>query len=432
MLEDTNTNTNANTDSDAQEFKLEEQTELRFEVEANCKVSLELKSGTAEVFGTELVKNKKFNFSSGEKVAVFTWHGCTLELIGKPEVAYISKETPMIVYANIHAALEQMRVKAEKEDGKGPVVLVTGPSDVGKTTLCRILLNYAVRLNRRPVFVDLDVELSSISIPGTVAALPVERVADIEEGFSSTAPLVFHYGHKSPGNNIILYNTLLSRMAEIIATRAVEGNRRAGVSGCIINTCGWVKGDGYQSIKHAAKAFEVDVILVIDQERLYNELVRDIPKFVKVVFVPKSGGVVERNQIARAEAQDSRIRQYFYGGLKTHLYPHSFDVKFSDVKIYKIGAPSVPDSCMPLGMKAEDNRTKPVHVQVGPNVLHHILSVSFAESVDDDVITSNIAGFICVTKVNVERQVITVLAPQPRPLPKTVLLIGDVQFMDAH
>lgn len=427
MTEETETNT----DSDAQEFKLEESTELRFEVETNCKVTLELKSGTAEIFGTELVKNKKFNFSNGEKVAVFTWHGCTLELVGKPEVAYVAKETPMVFYANIHAALEQMRQKAEKDNTKGPVVLVAGPADVGKTTLCRILLNYAVRLNRRPVFVDLDMELSSISIPGTIAALPVERVADVEEGFSSTAPLVFHYGHTSPADNIILYNTLVSRIAKIVATRAVEGNRRAGVSGSVINTCGWIKGEGYQSLKHAAQTFEADVILVIDQERLFNELVRDMPKSVTVVFVPKSGGVVERSQQARAEARDSRIRQYFYG-LKTHLYPHSFDVKFSDIKVYKIGAPSLPDSCMPLGMKAEDNRTKLVPVQNGPNLVHHILSISFAETVEDDVITNNVAGFICVTNVDVERQTLTVLSPQPRPLPKTIYLIGDIQFMDTH
>jgi polynucleotide 5'-kinase involved in rRNA processing len=63
------------------------------------------------------------------------------------------------------------------------------------------------------------------------------------------------------------------------------------VSGVIINTCGWVKGQGYQLLIHAAKAFEVDLIIVLDQERLYNELVRDMPDFVKVVLQPKSGGV---------------------------------------------------------------------------------------------------------------------------------------------
>lgn len=428
MAEETETKS----EPDAQEFKLEEQTELRFEVEANCKVTIELKSGTAEIFGTELVKNKKFSFQSGEKIAVFTWHGCALELVGKPEVAYVAKETPMVFYGNLHGALEQMRSKAEKNDTSGPMVLITGPSDVGKTTLCRILLNYAVRLNRRPVFVDLDVEINSISIPGTVAALPVERVAEVDEGFSSTAPLVFHYGHKSPGTNIMLYNKVVSKLASVLCSRAVEADKKAGISGCIINTGGWVKGEGYQTIKHAAKAFKANVVLVIDQERLYNELVRDIDdKNTKIVFVPKSGGVVERSHQSRAEFADSRVRQYFYG-IKTHLYPHSFDVKFSEMRVYKIGAPSLPDSLMPLGMKPEDKRTKLVLVQNGQNLLHHVLSMSYAEGLEEEVVATNIAGFVCVTEVDMERQVATVLSPQPRPLPKTVFLMGDVQFMDSH
>lgn len=63
------------------------------------------------------------------------------------------------------------------------------------------------------------------------------------------------------------------------------------MSGCIINTCGWIKDTGYKLLLHAARSISVDVILVLDQERLYNELVRDVPKFVRVVFLPKSGGV---------------------------------------------------------------------------------------------------------------------------------------------
>lgn len=59
----------------------------------------------------------------------------------------------------------------------------------------------------------------------------------------------------------------------------------------MINTCGWVRGEGYKQILHIAQSFKVDVILVLDQERLYNELQRDLPEFVKVVFLPKSRGV---------------------------------------------------------------------------------------------------------------------------------------------
>lgn len=36
-------------------------------------------------------------------------------------------------------------------------VMVVGPTDVGKSTLTRLLCNYAARLGRAPLFVDLDV-----------------------------------------------------------------------------------------------------------------------------------------------------------------------------------------------------------------------------------------------------------------------------------
>lgn len=127
----------------------------------------------------------------------------------------------------------------------------------------------------------------NISISG---ALLVERPASVEEGFSQQAPLVYHYGHKAVDINQTLYNILVTRLSEVISER-MQADRKAKASGVIINTCGWVKGEGYKHLVHIGQAFEVDIILVLDQERLYNELVRDMPSFVRVVFLPKNGGV---------------------------------------------------------------------------------------------------------------------------------------------
>ena len=75
-------------------------------------------------------------------------------------------------------------------------------------------------MGRSPVFVDLDVGQGSISVPGSIGAVLVERPAIIEEGgFAETAPLVYHYGHTTPGkiiirhailsiNNVLHYDTL--------------------------------------------------------------------------------------------------------------------------------------------------------------------------------------------------------------------------------
>ena len=117
------------------------------------------------------------------------------------------------------------------------------------------------------------------------------------------------------------------------------------------------------------------------------------------------------------------------------LYIFSIQIKWADLKdrIYKIGAPTLPDSCMPLGMKSEDNQTKLVMVQPSnrKELLNHILAVSFATSVDD-LIISNVAGFVCVTNVDEKEQKITVLSPQPRPLPETLLLVSEEQFVDSN
>lgn len=176
----------------------------------------------------------------------------------------------------------------------------------------------------------------------------------------------------------------------------ISASFAAKSSGIIINTCGWVKGSGYAHLLHAAKAYGACAIFVLDQERLYNELLRDVPKGVHVVLLPKSGGVVERSKELRHEARDQRIKEYFYGNTRAPFYPFSFEVKFQDLRLYKIGAPPLPDSCMPIGMKAEDNKTKVVAVTPTPALIHHVLALSFAESVEDDVIGTNVAGFCCV------------------------------------
>lgn len=231
-------------------------------------------------------------------------------------------------------------------------------------------------------------------MPGSLCSLLIERPASIEEGFSQLAPLVIHFGHKAPDFNNELYKICVTTLAGITLDRLKE-DKRTMASGIVINTCGWVKGQGYHHLLHASKAFKVGTILVLDQERLYNELLRDVDQSVKVVFLPKSGGVVERSSHIRAESRDLRIREYFYGS-RSPLYPHSIDVKWSDMKVYKIGAPSLPDSCMPLGMKAADNMTKLWPIQPGLGLLHHLLALSFAETVEQDVLKKNVYGFVCV------------------------------------
>lgn len=52
-----------------------------------------------------------------------------------------------------------------------------GPSDHGKSSFSQILTAYALRLDRTPIYVDLDVGQNPFSIPGSVVALPLEKTS---------------------------------------------------------------------------------------------------------------------------------------------------------------------------------------------------------------------------------------------------------------
>lgn len=62
--------------------------------------------------------------------------------------------------------------------------MIVGPGDVGKSTLCQLMLNYAVRMGRRPVFVDLDVGqvLDLLIIPFTCTLVYVQYYFTCTQG----------------------------------------------------------------------------------------------------------------------------------------------------------------------------------------------------------------------------------------------------------
>lgn len=66
-------------------FQLEQDEELRIEVDCpkNEVVTVELRTGMAEIFGTEMVPNNQYRFHTGAKIAIFTFQGCTIVVMFK-------------------------------------------------------------------------------------------------------------------------------------------------------------------------------------------------------------------------------------------------------------------------------------------------------------------------------------------------------------
>ena len=84
-------------------WRLEAESELRFEVGADTTLTVALRSGSIELLGIELATNREYSFTA-DKLALFTWHGATLETRGETLSIYESKrDSAMISYVNTHA-----------------------------------------------------------------------------------------------------------------------------------------------------------------------------------------------------------------------------------------------------------------------------------------------------------------------------------------
>jgi len=150
---------------------------------------------------------------------------------------------------------------------------------------------------------------------------------------------------------------------------------------------------------------------------------------IEIVKMPKSGGVVARDQTRRRKARSSRIKEYFYGSLGD-LCPYSTVIPFSKYIILKTNVgPQAPSSALPIGAQPASDPMKPREVTPSTDLLHSILGVSHAQELDQ-ILETNVAGFLYVTEVNLDKSTLTVLAPCPGPLPGKYLLLGNLKYLE--
>jgi polyribonucleotide 5'-hydroxyl-kinase len=411
-------------------WTLEKETEFRFEVAEGSNVKIKLVDGFAECFGAEIAKGKEYSFSNCNS-CIFTWQGCTIEVDGACK-AYIGRQTPMTLYGNAHCILQKMRGEALEGKTVGPKILIVGSQDSGKSSLCKLLCNYASRMGEQPTFVDLDIGQGLISVPGMLAAIPVERPIDPEDGFGISQPIVQFFGEITPAKNTKFYLEQIRNLTRACHAR-FEQNTEAAASGMIVNTCGWVEGEGYKILLDVVEIFAPTVVFVLGNEKLFSSL-SDEEKIksvqdMKLVNLPKSGGVVSRDPVWRRTSRKSKIKEYFYGA-SYDLCPRQLVIKIADVQVFKIfAAKEAPSSMLPLGTETTLGDIKPFKVMPGPDLRYSIIGVSYAKKVEE-LLECNIAGLLHITDVDIEAGTITALSPCLGPIPGEFLIVSSIKYME--
>lgn len=443
---------------------LKAETELRLEVPFGVgkTCNIQLLRGSCELWGMELALNHSYALAGGMKLALFTWHGCVVDVeCDSTEISYTSEETAAnVAYVNTHAQLEAMRDVALASQGEGPRVMIIGPPESGKSSLTKILVAYATKLGRSPLWVDLDPADNALSVPGTLSVAPMTASAVTIETYATTGlppgtatPLVLWFGSTSL-ENADLYKAQVSALATKVNAR-LENDINARASGLIVNTNGSIQDEGFQLLLHTLDAMHITVVLVMGHDRLYSMVNSHIQKQphlsgTKIIKLPRSGGVVSRDAIFRRQSRSLSMKRYFNGDMVLppnaqptanpvpQLTPFLAHVPFSSVTLYKLSSVSLAASLLPVAGTQATEAVQLTLVPVTEKLQHSLLAVchpTAAKAYEEsgrarDLYETGVAGFVSVDRVVMDTEMLHLLCPCAGALPSYTLLAGDLTWME--
>lgn len=465
------------------EIEIAARSEWRFEVPFKTILKVKVLDGVGEIFGTELPTDVAVPLT-GAKYAIYAplASGCRLlyEAVPNKENVnisnedgqiseYISDESVMPQYTNLHFALELMRQEAAADALKrGPKVLIVGNSESGKTALAKILSSYAVKMNRVPLLVNLDPKNGVFSVPGSLTATPISDLLDLESvggwGGSTTLGATFHnpkqplvksYGFDNIAENVELFKYQVSQLGVAALSRFSDDNS-IRTSGMIIDTPALSMKD-ITVIENIVSDFEVDLVVVMGNDRLTVDLKRKFQHritkgLLNVLKVAKSGGVVEVEESFTRKVQEDTIKEYFNGNYQTHLSPYKTDVDIKSFVIYKAVKLLEYNSQMaflPSGdsytaedeteeEKKEENSLDKYYVKLdepnSSNLENSIVAITHVPAsgklLPRDLLNTSVLGYAHVSKVDDTKQRMSLLLPFPGQIPRNVLIATSIGYTE--
>uniref|UniRef100_A0A8D8S561 Polyribonucleotide 5'-hydroxyl-kinase Clp1 n=1 Tax=Cacopsylla melanoneura TaxID=428564 RepID=A0A8D8S561_9HEMI len=318
-------------------FELKPFSELAIDVEKEYKVEVTVVEGIAEICGVLLETNFKYSFVSYLTLAISTYHGCQINVLKGPlSKCVVSTETSLDTLLNIHLSLEEFREIAVKNKSPMPVTLCVGGTQSGKIRAVETLFNYSLRQHpeddRKILYVDLNHSHNLLSIPGSLGAAIVQNPLSIREGFllNLKNPIMYCFGHTNPFNNISLFQYYVHKLSKLINLKRDQMQDLE----VIINIPSWLQGSCYRLLLKTCQEFQVSHVIVFESCIAYNQLIEDMPPFVKVIHTPRIISALSPR--ARPRDQVDQIFEYFFGTPSRPLTPYKIDLKIEDVNVFTI------------------------------------------------------------------------------------------------
>lgn len=358
------------------EFELNKEEELRIEVCQNTTIKITLLKGYAEIEGLALPLGQGV-YITNRKFPVFCWEASKIEIIGKPDICYIGKDTPMISYLMSFYLIHNRRLKALDTNQIGPRVLILGSKNSGKRTLTHIFLNYSLKLGYKPIYVDLSLN-NEISLPGSISATVFDE--PYPNDYLIENSIIFFNGNlniSSSSSNIKsntdLFNLQIEELGKIVSDKLeydLESFKSLFISnenqvfssaepelyaaGSIIY-CDTFDGFQIETYKNIVSQFKVDLIFIIDNDRLYSALSSSLSleigsKTMEIVKLNKSPGVVNNNDVNIKNNQ--RLSLYYRGSLN-NVSMKGFEIPLTQVKILQIINSQIDVNLVTIGKRID-------------------------------------------------------------------------------
>jgi len=251
-------------------------------------------SGKTSVLGAPIEPGQEIVVRKGKRMPFEALQGSKIELTLGGSASYAEVEGSSIPPSWRDAAGEILARKESK------TILVMGGVDSGKTSFSTYLANLALNSRYKVALVDGDPGQSEIGPPGAISLSFVKSpVVDL---FRSNAEDLVFIGVTSPSKKI-------KEILDAVRIMKQEALQK-GANFLIINTDGWVEGEGALSYKvRLVEAAAPDIAVAIQSG---NELASILGELgdVKVFVVESPGDIKKRDRETRKLLRESAYKKY--------------------------------------------------------------------------------------------------------------------------
>ncbi|MCL7046667.1 hypothetical protein MKW94_013327 [Papaver nudicaule] len=306
-----------------------------------------------------------------------------------------------------------------------PIALICGPKNSGKTTFSRILLNTLLQNQRydKVAYLDTDVGQPEFTPPGCLALTIIERqTPDLTIPCLKTPERSIFYGDTSSKRDPQTYlNNVFSLydyfQKEFYASNE-SGKKAKPEVPLVINTPGWVKGNGYDALvemlRYIAPTHMVQVRTSVESKNLPAGafwLEEDQELSVSLIEIASARrDAYNRSVLIRKDAsliRDLKIFAYFRQCFTNDFSVHTFKELAQALTAHR-----------PYVVPISKIKVKHLHCQVPSSEIFHTLNgsivglaVSSAKSSDSEHGTPWCVGLGIVRGIDVEKDIYYVLTP---------------------